>query len=550
MNANNKNDFQYSVIRLGILAMIFIVPFMLLITKSFLIAYRGYYEKQLPEKVIAPGDMEDGTWMRANLTDRNNVFMTDEIKTYALYIDPANVLDKDFLINEVIKIFPDLNIDMLTRRVYGSSHVALKRPISPQQAQLAHDLGLPGLYYRSRYDRVYLTGFSASHLLGDVSIDGKGIAGIEAFLDHRLNVFVRDGEKEHTVRLSVDMTLQHAIYTELEKSVKRYNAIGGTAILMKVKTGEVLSMVSYPSFDPNHRPIYPYSVPLEERATMNRAVQGRYELGSVMKTFTWACALEYKKTHKDEVFSMSPPYIDIGKKRIRELHDPGKDITLQDAFRISSNVVAAQLALRLSEEEYKECLGKFGLLERVPIELVEAAGVVQASRWGKLTRANIGFGYGLAITPMHLAAAYATVANNGIKVVPTLLYVDESATDTNKGEQIVSKNTSFIMMNMLRRVVSRGTGRKARIIGYDIGGKTGTAEKPNVKHGGYDRHRVIATFASVFPVSNPEYVMVVVIDEGEDKSSGYTLRTSSSTAVPASRKILERILPLLGLAPE
>lgn len=500
---------------------------------------------------------------RKDITDRHGISLATTIKTYALYIDPKKSINPQKILNKLHLLFPDLDYAQLEKKINGKSHVAIKRPITPYEAQKSHDLGFPSLYHRVRYDRVYPVGSIASHILGGVTIDGIGIAGVEAFLDKE----IRDIKGKDSLALTIDISIQYALHEELQRALVKYSTIGAVAILLNVHSGEILGMVSLPDFDPNHRPIYATNVPLEQRATMNRSVQGRYEFGSVFKTFTWAQAYDQGFAQIDEIFTL-PQKLSVEEISIGEFYHPGRYVTFQQGLEKSSNILSAQLADRIGGQRQPKFLENLGFMERVDVELVEAAGTMVPKKWRKSTVATVSFGHGIAITPLHLLTAYGSVVNGGVRISPTLILRDSNTTkkrsryqttqsqkknlrEKNKPDlqRIIASSTSSVVRELLSGVVERGTARKVKIPGYKLGGKTGTADKPNPELGGYYSDRVIASFVAIFPVDDPEYAMLVMLDEPSIDINGTVTRTASATAVPVARSILMRIMPLLNIIP-
>jgi cell division protein FtsI (penicillin-binding protein 3) len=370
------------------------------------------------------------------------------------------------------------------------------------------------------------------------------VAGIEKEFDARL----RDPARAHEpLALSLDLSVQAAVERVLAGGKALLNAKGAAAILMDVRTGEVIALASLPDFDPNDRPRPPTEGNAEDSPLFNRAVQGVYELGSTFKIFAVAQAMDLGLINPDTMIDTRGP-LRWGEHKIRDFHDYGAQMSATDVIVKSSNIGSARVAQMIGVDRQQEFLGKLGLLEPTPLEIVEAPGArpLLPPRWSELSTMTISYGHGLSTSPLQLAAAYATIANGGRKVTPTLLRSPQRA----PGEQVLSEAAAQRAMVMLRKVVTDGTASLAEVPGYPVAGKTGTADKPRAQGGGYYEDKVIATFASAFPADDPRFVLVVTLDEPVETSGDEPRRTAGWTAVPVASEITRRVAPLLGLRPE
>jgi len=324
------------------------------------------------------------------------------------------------------------------------------------------------------------------------------------------------------------------------------NAKGAAAVLMDVRTGEVISVVSLPDFDPNDRPNPPTEGSPSDSPLFNRAVQGVYELGSTYKAFTLAQALELGLVNPSTMINTKGPLV-WGRHKIRDFHNYGAELSVTKVLVKSSNIGTARIAQMIGGARQKEFLGSLGLLAPVPLEMIEAAGgaPLLPPKWSEISTMTISYGHGLSNTPLHLAAGYASIVNGGTRVVPTL--IKQSAPQV--GARVISEQNSAAMRAMLRKVVTEGTASFGEVEGYAVGGKTGTADKPKENGGGYHKDKVIATFASIFPAHDPKYVLVVTLDEPVETSGPQPRRTAGWTSVPVAAEIIRRIAPLLGLRP-
>ena len=494
------------------------------------------------------------TAQRADILDRQGRILATNMLTYTLYAQPKDMVDPVHAATELAAIFPELDPRALERRFTdGRSFLWVRKVLSPEQMQKVHEIGDPGLYFGPREMRLYPNGNLASHVLGGAAFGAEGVgsaevigtAGIEKQLDTRL----RDPAQAGTpLTLSIDLTLQATIEEVLATGMRMMNAKGAAAILMDVRTGELLALASLPNFDPNDRPTVALKGDPSDSPLFNRAVQGVYELGSTFKIFAVAQAMDLGLVNPETMINADAPMI-FGKFKIREWnnHNYGPLLSVSDVIAKSSNVATARIALMIGGERQKPFLKAMGLLDAPQIELIEAANAraLIPDRWSDIVTITAGYGQGIASSPLNLAAAYATIANGGVKVTPTLLHGNRPL----PGLRVISAETAKACLVMLRRVVSEGTATLANVPGYAVAGKTGTAEKPR-KGGGYDPDKVINTFAAIFPVNDPKYVLIVTLDEPVETSGPVPRRTAGWTAVPVAAEIISRIAPLMGIRPQ
>ncbi|MCR8725218.1 peptidoglycan D,D-transpeptidase FtsI family protein [Frigidibacter sp. ROC022] len=490
---------------------------------------------------------------RADILDRNGRILATNLQTYSLYAQPPLMVDPAHAAEELTKIFPDLDGKRLLADLTGPrKFLWIKKKLSPEQMQKVHDIGEPGLLFGPREMRLYPNGRLAAHVLGGTTFGVEGVHSAEvigtAGVERAFDAFLRDPANEgRPLELSLDLTVQAAAREVLYGGMKLMNAKGAAAVLMDIHTGEVLSMISLPDFDPNNRPGPPVKGLPSDSPIFNRAVQGVYELGSTFKVFAVAQALDLGLVSPSTIIQTKSPLV-WGKYRIRDFHDYGNQMSVTDVIVQSSNIGTARIALQIGGARQKAFLASLGLLDPSPVELAEAPYVrpLYPKKWKEISTMTISYGHGLSDSPLHLAAAYATILGDGTLVKPTLL----KRKSVEKGPRIVSEKTSATMRSMLREVVTRGTASFGDVPGYAVGGKTGTADKPKENGGGYYDDRVVATFASVFPVNDPRYVLVVTLDEPSTYIAGETRRTAGWTAVPVAAEMIRRIAPLLGLRPE
>ncbi len=492
---------------------------------------------------------EAGRPVRGDIIDRNGNLLAANLPGWSLYAHPQEMKDPVLVADALAGVFPSMDRDELLKKLTGKRRfVWVKRPVSPRERQAVHDLGYPGLHFGAREIRIYPAGRTAGHIVGGVKAEREGVrfaefvgsAGIEKHFDDRL----RDPAKaSNPLRLSIDLSAQQAMREVMAAGIERFTAKGASAVLMRVKTGELVAMASLPDFDPNNRP-EGFRGAAELNPRFNRAAQGRYELGSTFKVLTAAMALEAGVANPETMIK-TPPALKYGRHNIRDFHRMPLQMSVEDIVVKSSNVGSARLAMMIGTRRFKEYLRKLSFFDPSGLELSEAARAkpLLPERWTDLSSMTISFGHGLAASPVHLAAAYATLANDGRRVHPTLI-----AGDHEPGKRVFSSQTSRQMLDVMREVVRRGTAKRTDIPGYEVGGKTGTAEKVR-PGGGYYSDRVISTFAAVFPTTEPEYVLILSLDEPTDRSGPRPLRTAGRTAVPVAAEIIARVGPILGIRP-
>jgi cell division protein FtsI (penicillin-binding protein 3) len=498
----------------------------------------------------APGAVISAS--RADIVDRHGSLLATNFDTHALYAQPLHMVDPNAAAEGLVKIFPDLDLARLKRDFTGKrKFLWIKKKISPEQMQAVHDIGDPGLLFAPRDMRLYPNGKLAAHVMGGASYGKEGVhaaevigvAGVEKYFDK----YLRDpANGNKPLQLSLDLTVQAAAEQVLFGGMKLMNAKGATSVLMDVKTGEVISVASLPSFDPNDRPRPAVEGDASDSPLFNRSVQGVYELGSTFKIFAAAQAVDLGLVNPDTVIDTKGP-MKVGGFRIGEFRNKnyGK-LSVTDIIVKSSNRGTGRMALEIGIKRQQEFLKSLGFFEPTGFEIVEAAGgkPLLPKKWTDLSSVTISYGHGISTSPMHLAAGYAAIANGGFKVEPTLIKQPRSK----MGERVMSSRAAKAARLMLRKVVSKGTASFGEVPGYHVGGKTGTADKPKPT-GGYYEDKVIATFASIFPAHDPKYVLVVTLDEPVESSGDKPRRTAGWTAVPVAAEMIRRVAPLLGVRP-
>ena len=489
---------------------------------------------------------------RADIVDRKGRVLATNFETHSLYAQPQQMIEPENAAEKLVEIFPDLDRERLIKDFTGKrKFLWIKKKISPEQMQAVHELGEPGLLFGPREMRLYPNGSLAAHVLGGASFGREGVdaaevigvAGVEKHFDARL----RDPARGHEpLKLSIDMSVQSATERVLFGGMKLMNAKGAAAVLMDIHTGELIALASLPDFDPNNRPRPPVEGNPSDSPLFNRAVQGVYELGSTFKIFTVVQAMDLGLVNPSTVIDIKGP-LRWGKHKIRDFHDYGKELSVNGIIVKSSNIGTARIAQMIGAKRQQDFLRKMGFFEATPVEIVEAKGgkPLLPPKWSELSAMTVSFGHGLSTSPLHLASGYAAIANGGTMVTPTLLKQPRSQL----GPRVMSERSAASARKMLREVVTDGTASFGEVEGYAVAGKTGTADKPKERGGGYHKDKVIATFASFFPAHDPKYVLVVTLDEPVETSGKEPRRTAGWTAVPVAAEVIRRVAPLLGLRP-
>jgi cell division protein FtsI (penicillin-binding protein 3) len=405
-----------------------------------------------------------------------------------------------------------------------------------------HDLGLPGLGFRTELKRAYPLGILAGHLIGTVNTDNKGLAGLERMLDETGRVEAVQGPGRMLaapVRASLDIGVQHGLAEELKVASSRYAASAAAGLVLDANSGEIVASVSLPEVDPSH--------PADwlDPVRADRLAGGTYELGSIFKTLTIAMALETGMADLDKVYDVRQP-LSAGSYTIKDPYPQGRPLSVRDIFLHSSNVGAGMLALEAGPERQRAFLARLGLTEPMRTEAGPVAPPLLPKNWGKIETITIGYGHGLSVAPLQFAAAVAALVNGGARVAPTLLARSD---DGGERLRVVSAATSARLREIMRLNVTHpaATGRRAEADGYRVGGKTGTAEMPG--RGGYQEKAVISSFIGAFPMDAPRYVIFVLLFQPQTGETGGDHITAGLNAAPATARIVERIAPLLGVLP-
>ena len=495
-----------------------------------------------PERHSSPADLVAAA--RPDIVDRNGEILATDIKTASLYGEPRRIIDADEAAEQLNSVLPDLVSDRVRRQLAtDAGFVWLKREITQREQKAIHRLGIPGIGFIAENRRFYPGGETASHILGHVNVDNQGIAGIEKHIDtsgladlHQAGFALERGQEP--VQLSLDLRVQHALRDELGKALKRYKAIAAIGVVLDVRTGEVVGMSSLPDYNPNN--------PVEalDRDRLNRGTVGVFEMGSTFKTFTTAMALDSGQINLQDTFDATKP-LRVASFTIDDFHGKRRWLSVPEIYIYSSNIGTARMALAVGIEGQKAFLKKLGLLSTLRTELPEAGAPIPPAKWSNLASVTVSFGHGISVSPLQTAAAAAALVNGGVLIPPTFM-LRSQAEAAALASRVVKEETSRKMRDLMRLNVLKGTGRRAAVAGYRVGGKTGTAEK--VVNGRYSSSKRFNTFLAAFPMDDPRYLVLVIVDEPQPEQEGLSA-TAGRNAAPTLAAVIRRIAPMLGVEP-
>ena len=530
----NKSNLKISFERIAFIFFVFFVITAIFSSKTI---YLGF------KKTTQAKTLKEKEKYRASIMDRDGNIIAKTVRVTNLGINPSQLIDKEKLLISLKLIFPEKNFD---KSIYGNKFFYVKKKISPEKLEKIKLLGEKSFKEEENIARVYPNGSLFSHILGQIDIDNNGVSGIEKSFDYELTT------SNKPLKLTLDTEIQYLTRQELLKFQDIFNSFGSTAILMNINNGEILSMVSLPDFDLNKRKN------ISDKKFINRSTKGVYELGSVFKTFTLAAGFHQGVVRKDTLFENLPKKIKCAGRSISEYDmDIPSSLTAEEILIRSGNIGSIKIAQKVGLENFRKFLEDLDLINKTQFDIEEVGNPIPF-KWGKCKLATSAYGHGITTTPLQLAKGYAIIANGGYKIKPTLI---KKELNIKKGEQIISKENSSKINKILRKIVTseQGTANLANIIGYEIAGKTGTAQK-SIK-GKYSKKKV-NTFASIFPISDPKYVLIVLLDEPKlsktyvyeynidgkkTKIVGTPFNTAGWTSVEVAKNIIEKIGPILAI---
>ena len=469
---------------------------------------------------------------RRDIVDRNGSILATNLMTGSLYANPKEIKNPRMVANKIHKIFPELDKKKLLSKLQSKkSFVWVKRNVTPAQQQKFLQLGLVGVYIERSEKRAYIHGRTTGHLLGFTSIDMQGRSGIERFFDEQLVGYGKP------LALSVDIRVQNIVHEALGEAIKTFSAEGGTAVMIDVESGEIIAMVSFPDFDP-------HKVTQNSKAAMfNMATQGIYELGSIFKVFTTVAAFESGAVKLSDQFDATKA-IKIGKFRIGDYRGKNRWLSVPEIFIYSSNIGAMKMLLEMGKDKLQETYHKLGLFEPlVGLEFGEIAQPSLTGQWSEARALTASYGYGVATTPLHFLRALAAVVNGGKLINPSFVKGNPGRIE----QRVMSEKTSKTIRKLMYKAALQGTSRRARVNGYMVGGKTGSANK--IIDGKYDKKKHLASVTTIFPMNKPKYAMLITLDAPQGTKETHGFSTGGWTAAPVAAKIIEQAGPILGVLP-
>ena len=529
----NRSNLKISFERISFIFFIFFIITIIFTSKTIYLGFKKTNQTQT---------VKEKEKYRASIMDRNGNIIAKTVRVTNLGLNPNQLINKEKLLISLKLIFPDKNFE---KEINGKKFFYVKKKISPAKLEKIKLLGEKSFKEEENIARVYPNGNLFSHILGQIDTDNNGVSGIEKSFDYELTT------SNKPLKLTLDTEIQYLIREELIKFQEIFNSYGSTAILMNVNSGEILSMVSIPDFDLNKRE------DISDKKFINRSTKGVYELGSVFKTFTLAAGLQQNVIQEDTLFKNLPKKIKCAGRSISEYDmDIPSSLTAEEILIRSGNIGSIKIAQKVGLENFKDFLENLDLLNKIQFDIEEVGNPIPF-KWGKCKLATSAYGHGITTTPLQLAKAYAIIANGGYKIKPTLIKKEKNL---KRGEQIITQENSNKINEILRKIVTseQGTANLANIAGYEIAGKTGTAQK-SIK-GKYSKKK-INTFASIFPISSPKYVLIVLLDEPKlsetyiyeyndgkkRKIIGTPFNTAGWTSVEVAKNIIEKIGPILAI---
>lgn len=518
-----KTEIDIKKTRLAFIYFCIIIAFSLVILRMLFVVVMG-------DKVKISGIYDSRkAGRRGNIYDRNKVLIATDLKTKSLYVSSVLVKNPQAISSGLVQIFQELSYQEILKKISDQKNskqwILIRRNLTPMQVEEVKKLKIAGLLFEDDLIRVYPQKSIASHYVGYVDLDRKGLSGVEMQYDRSL-------VQNQDLYLAMDIRVQDILSDELFNGYEKYKAKAAAGVVMDVNSGEILALSSLPDFDANIQS----DAGSDQR--FNRVTSGVYELGSVMKIFTNALAFEKDLVKLTDVYSVAEP-IKYGRFSIKD-HDRGdSEMTVQKIFTQSSNIGTVKIAEKIGVSNQKEFLNKMGFLKKIDAEFPGLGRPITPKIWREINLYTIAYGHGIAITPLHLAKAVSAIVNGGILREVSFL----KTTKIPEGESVISLETSNTMRNLMRKVVEEGTGRNANIDGYEVGGKTGTAER--AEYGGYNEGQNLVSFVAIFPISKPRYLVYVIFDR-----PNYIFNTAGMVAAPVAGTIVKNIAPLLGVKPK
>ena len=487
------------------------------------------------DNIISPVVERENTNKRGDILDRNGVLLATSLRTASLYVDPAMVADKRELAQRLVQLLPDLSFDEVIKKLNTKGRfVWIKRNLTPDQHYAVNSLGYPSLKFKYEEKRIYPQGELTSHMVGYTNIDGYGLAGIEASYNKSL-------QNAKNIKLSLDVRIQNVLADELNKIKEIFKSKAAMGLIMDVRNGEVMAAVSLPSFDPHKVGT------ASKYALFNRITLGVYEMGSTFKIFSTAAQLEFIDGRLAQWFDARKS-LKRGRFTIADYHAEKRNLSVPEVFIHSSNIGAALMGEAIGTQRLRNFYADLGLLSAVDFDVAEMGMPIIPNPWRDINTLTASYGHGIAVSPLHLGVATSAIVNGGIMVKPTLTLKEEQEDKDTPQVRVISEETSKKMRQLMRLTVTEGTASNADIKGYVVGGKTGTAEKATSR--GYDRKRLLSSFIGVFPMNDPQYLVLAIFDEPKGYKGSYGYATGGWTGAPCVGRVIARVAPILSMVPQ
>lgn len=472
-----------------------------------------------------------GVFERGDIVDRNGVLLATTLQVASLYADPTLIDNKAYIANELSRI---LGIDNpLAKLDKKGRFVWIKRGITPKQHYAINMLGSPGLAFRTETRRFYPQGKNTSHLVGYTSIDGKGLAGIELAYNDRLE------KNKDPLQLNMDVRIQYALAKSLQKQMNEFKAKAAMGGVVDIETGEVIAAVSLPDFDPHH------AGKASDNEKFNRFALGVYEMGSTFKLFSTAGYIEHTGNGFSKQFDARKP-LKEGRFTINDYHAEKRALTLPEVFIHSSNIGSALMGRGMGTDAMRDFYRDLGFFDRVKTDMPALGTPLTPAPWRDINTLTASYGHGIAVSPLHVLQATATIVNGGM--VPELSFAKKPRDIHAIQNRVLSASTAHKMRQLLRLNVTNGSGKNADVPGYMVGGKTGTSEKSS--KGGYDKNKLLSSFVGVFPAHEPKYAVLTILDEPKGNKKSYGYATGGWTAAPVVGEVIADLARITGMPPQ
>lgn len=523
---------QMAQSRLSFLSVCFVVAYLIMFAR---LVDLSIVQGTIPHMQMSGADIEKQVPIimprRGDIYDSNGFLLATTLKTPSLFVDPKLVMNAEMLVQDLARIIPNINAEKTFKKLTAQNRFGwLAYALTPEQQSQILKLGQPALGFQDQYTRIYPQGSLFAHVIGYTERDGLGLSGVERSYDDVLS-------KGEDVHLTLDLRLQHVVKREVKKAMHDFDGIAGTGVILDTKTGAILAGASLPDFDLNK------ARKATDNQKFNRLTLGVYELGSMFKIFSTAALLELKKPPMDKEYDARKP-LKVGWHKIRDYHAQKRKLNIPEIFVHSSNIGTALMAQEIGGQALQAFYKDLGLINKMRLDLKEIGQPLSPQKWSEGTTMTASFGHGLATTPLQMATGVATVVNGGFAVTPHIVQREKKALQV----QIMSSKTSEKMRKLLRLVVASGTGKNAEVKGMEIGGKTGTAEKS--VNGKYEDGKLISSFVGAFPMRDPRYVVMVMVDEPKGNESSYGYATAGWVAAPAVKNIVASMSSIMGLTAE